>query len=301
MDKEIQKHWPIRSLLFVPANREDFVLKTIRFKPQAVILDLEDAVPRHELEKTRTQIKKLIELLHEAGILPFVRINSLDEGGLDDLPFVVCKNLQGIMVPKIESAKDTLRIDQFLLELETKESMPLGTIDIIALPETAKGIYQGFEIANASPRVKSLMTGVSGPIGGDIAKSVGFEATREGLEQLYVQSKIVLDSQAANAPFPIAGIIGMNIKDLDFVRILIERAKTIGFTGVALIHPSHVEIANQVFRMSDEEIKFHQGLIQAFIEANQKGMGATTYEGSMIDQAMYERSISILKAQGKYE
>ena len=53
--------------------------------------------------------------------------------------------------------------------------------------------------------------------------------------------------------------------------------------------------------MSDEEIKFHQGLIQAFIEANQKGMGATTYEGSMIDQAMYERSISILKAQGKYE
>jgi len=297
MNLNTLNYWPIKSLLFVPANREDFVLKAIRFKPQAVILDLEDAVPKHELEQARLQIKKLMKILRDDHILCFVRINSLQEGGLDDLHFIVCEYLSGIMVPKIESAKDTLIIDQLLLELEIKAHLPPQSIDIIALPETALGIYQGFEIANASPRVKSLMTGVSGPTGGDIAKAIGYEASPEGLEQLYLQSKIVLESKAANSPYPIAGIIGMNIKDLDYVKVLIERAKKIGFTGVALIHPSHVEIANQVFSLSDEEIKYHQELVQTFLDAHAKGLGATTFQGSMIDQAMYERSLSILKSK----
>lgn len=287
--------WPIKSLLFVPANREDFVLKAIRFKPQAVILDLEDAVPRQELEQARLQVKKLMKILYDDNIICFVRINSLQEGGIEDLNFIVCEYLSGIMVPKIESAEDTLLLDKLLLELEINAHLPSHSIDIIALPETALGIFKGFEIANASPRVKSLMTAVSGPTGGDVAKAVGYEATPEGLEQLYLQSKVVLESKAANAPYPIAGVIGMNIKDLDYVKILIQRAKKIGFTGVALIHPSHVEIANQVFSLSGEEISYHKALVQTFLEANQKGLGATTFQGSMIDQAMYQRSLEILQ------
>ncbi len=287
--------WPIKSLLFVPANREDFVLKAIRFKPQAVILDLEDAVPRQELEQARLQVKKLMKILYDDNIICFVRINSLQEGGIEDLNFIVCEYLSGIMVPKIESAEDTLLLDKLLLELEINAHLPSHSIDIIALPETALGIFKGFEIANASPRVKSLMTAVSGPTGGDVAKAIGYEATPEGLEQLYLQSKVVLESKAANAPYPIAGVIGMNIKDLDYVKILIQRAKKIGFTGVALIHPSHVEIANQVFSLSGEEISYHKALVQTFLEANQKGLGATTFQGSMIDQAMYQRSLEILQ------
>jgi citrate lyase subunit beta / citryl-CoA lyase len=295
MNPNIKNPWPIKSLLFVPANREDFVLKAIRFKPQAVILDLEDAVPRQELEQARLQVKKLMKILYDDNIICFVRINSLQEGGIEDLNFIVCEYLSGIMVPKIESAKDTLLLDKLLLELEINAHLPSHSIDIIALPETALGIFKGFEIANASPRVKSLMTAVSGPTGGDVAKAIGYEATPEGLEQLYLQSKVVLESKAANAPYPIAGVIGMNIKDLHYVKILIQRAKNIGFTGVALIHPSHVEIANQVFSLSGEEINYHKALVQTFLEANQKGLGATTFQGSMIDQAMYQRSLEILQ------
>ena len=295
MNQNTLNPWPIKSLLFVPANREDFVLKAIRFKPQAVILDLEDAVPRQELEQARLQVKKLMKILYDDNIICFVRINSLQEGGIEDLNFIVCEYLSGIMVPKIESAEDTLLLDKLLLDLEINAHLPSHSIDIIALPETALGIFKGFEIANASPRVKSLMTAVSGPTGGDVAKAIGYEATPEGLEQLYLQSKVVLESKAANAPYPIAGIIGMNIKDLDYVKTLIERAKKIGFTGVALIHPSHVEIANQVFSLSGEEINYHKALVQTFLEANQKGLGATTFQGSMIDQAMYQRSLEILQ------
>jgi len=295
MNPNIKNPWPIKSLLFVPANREDFVLKAIRFKPQAVILDLEDAVPRQELEQARLQVKKLMKILYDDNIICFVRINSLQEGGIEDLNFIVCEYLSGIMVPKIESAEDTLLLDKLLLELEINAHLPSHSIDVIALPETALGIFKGFEIANASPRVKSLMTAVSGPTGGDVAKAIGYEATPEGLEQLYLQSKVVLESKAANAPYPIAGVIGMNIKDLDYVKILIQRAKNIGFTGVALIHPSHVEIANQVFSLSGEEINYHKALVQTFLEANQKGLGATTFQGSMIDQAMYQRSLEILQ------
>jgi len=104
MNQNTANYWPIKSLLFVPANREDFVLKAMRFKPQAVILDLEDAVPKHELEQARLQVKKLMEILHDDHIICIVRINSLQEGGLEDLNFIVCEHLSGIMVPKIESA-----------------------------------------------------------------------------------------------------------------------------------------------------------------------------------------------------
>ena len=82
MKKNIR--WPIQSLLFIPANRDDFISKASRYEPDAVILDLEDALPKSQLPAARLRIKEQIQLLSTNQIKVFVRINSMSEGGLDD-------------------------------------------------------------------------------------------------------------------------------------------------------------------------------------------------------------------------
>ena len=91
MKKNIR--WPIQSLLFIPANRDDFISKASRYEPDAVILDLEDALPKSQLPAARLRIKEQIQLLSTNQIKVFVRINSMSEGGLDDLKHLVCKEL----------------------------------------------------------------------------------------------------------------------------------------------------------------------------------------------------------------
>ena len=141
-------------------------------------------------------------------------------------------------------------------------------------------------LAAASARVAGMLTAVGGPIAGDIARAAGIRPTVTGEEQAYLQSKIVLDSRAAGARYPIAGIIGKPLTDLKMVEDLVRRAKAFGFSGAALIHPDHVKIANDVFRPTAEEIEYFEGMLAAFAEAERAGKGAVSYRGGMIDYAM---------------
>jgi citrate lyase subunit beta / citryl-CoA lyase len=159
-----------------------------------------------------------------------------------------------------------------------------GEVCIIALPETAEGLRTTYQIAGASPRVRSLIGGVA-IIEGDIAWSVGFQPTVEGLEQLYLQSKLILDCRAAGVKYPIAGIFAPKINDLAMVEVFTRRAKQLGFTGAAVIHPNHVKIVNTVFQLTEEEIAHYEGLIAALEEGHRRGDGAVRYKGAMIDLA----------------
>ena len=96
----------------------------------------------------------------------------------------------------------------------------------------------------------------------------------------------MLDSRAAGARYPIAGIIGTPLNDLKMVENLIRRAKAFGFSGAALIHPDHVKIANEVFRAAPDEVAYFEGMIAAFEEAERAGKGAISYRGVMVDYAM---------------
>ena len=113
-----------------------------------------------------------------------------------------------------------------------------------------------------------------------------------------MNSKVVLDSRAAGAEFPIAGIIGTAIEDIASVEAMIRRAKEAGYTGVCLIHPSHVAIANRVFRPTAEEVAFCRGMLAAFAEAEAQGLGAVRYEGRMVDYAMLPPARAVLEDAG---
>lgn len=292
--------WPLRSMLFIPAHKPDWVRKAGRFAPDSVVLDLEDAVPPAEKVPARDLCREGIGILRAQGIPAFVRINAMGAGGEEDAVAVAAPGYSGVMLPKASGAEEVRRLDSLLSYAEGRAGLPFGSVAILPLPETAEGMWAGRDLAAASPRVKGLVTVVGGPVMGDVARAVGFRPTLEGSEQLYLQSMTVLASRAAGAAFPMGSVIGTKLDDLDAVRTLCERAKRLGFTGAVLIHPSHARVANEVFTPDAEEVAHFAGLLTAMREAEAAGHGAVTYKGQMVDYAMMPTAEAVLREARRF-
>jgi citrate lyase subunit beta / citryl-CoA lyase len=278
--------WPIRSALFVPAHRRDWVGKAIRVSPGAAVLDIEDSVPPDAKPQAMANLHEEITELREAGVGAFVRINPLSERTGEEIAAATTDGLTAIVLPKTASPDEIRRLHDLLSYHEGRAGLPHGTVGILPLPETPEGMHDACALAKASPRVKGIHGALSGPVSGDFARAFGFRATSDGIEQLYLASKLVLDSRAGGAPYPIAGIFGTPMNDLPAVERLIRRARDIGYTGVAVMHPSHVAVANAVYRPTEEEVAYFAGLLKAFEAAEKAGLGAVSYQGAMVDYAM---------------
>jgi len=293
--------WPIRSVLFVPAHRRDWVGKALRVAPHAVILDIEDSVP-HELKpQAMANLKAEIAELRAANTAAFVRINPLSEATGAELDAAVTEGLVAVTLPKAASAGEILALHDLLSYHEGKAGLPHGTVSILPLPETAEGMQDAHLLAKASRRVKGIFGAFSGPVSGDIARAFGFRATDDGLEQIYMNSKLVLDSRSAGAVYPIAGIIGTALDDLVTVERMIRRARDVGYTGVAVLHPTHVAIANAVYRPTAEEVTYYQGMLDAFAEAEKAGIAAVRYHGAMVDYAMLPLAREVIAEAARYD
>jgi citrate lyase subunit beta / citryl-CoA lyase len=286
--------WPIRSALFVPAHRRDWVGKAIRVSPGAVVLDIEDSVPHDQKHKAMEHLSGSIAELSAAGVGAFVRINPLHDATGDEIAAAVHAGLTAIVIPKVSGPAEIHRLHDLLSYQEGRAGIEHGVVGIIPLPETAEGMRDAYEIAKASSRVRGIHGALSGPVSGDFARAFGFRATSEGLEQHYLASKLVLDSRAAGAMFPLAGIFGTPQTDLDAVERLIRKARDFGYTGVAVMHPTHVAVAKAVFRPTAEEVAYFQGLLAAFEAAEKAGLGAVSYQGAMVDYAMLPLAREVL-------
>jgi len=286
--------WPIRSALFVPAHRRDWVGKAIRVSPGAAVLDIEDSVPPEFKAQAMANLHSEIAELRTAGVGAFVRVNPLHDGTGAELAAAMTEGLTAIVPPKVAGPAEIHRLHDLLSYYEGKAGLPHGSVGILPLPETAEGMWGAYEIAKASPRVRGIHGALSGPVAGDFARAFGFRATSDGIEQLYLASKLVLDSRAAGAMYPIAGVFGTAQTDLAAVERLIRRARDIGYSGVAVMHPTHVTIANAVYRPTAEEVAYFEGLLAAFEAAEKAGLGAVSYQGAMVDYAMLPLAHEVL-------
>jgi citrate lyase subunit beta / citryl-CoA lyase len=278
--------WPIRSLLFVPAHRRDFVGKAIRQAPGAVVLDIEDSVPIEERPSARGLLAEEITELHAAGVGAVVRINPFGPETEVEVAAATVAGLTALMLPKATTPAEVQVLHDYLSYHEGRAGLPRGSVAILPLPETAQGLHDAHLLAKASPRVKGVIGVISGPVTADVARAFGFRASLAGTEQLFMNSKLVLDSRAAGAPYPIAGVFGVPVSDLAATEGLIRRARDLGYSGVCVMHPSHVALANAVFRPTPEEVAYFTGLLAAFEAAERSGLGAVTYQGAMVDYAM---------------
>ena len=290
---------PLRTSMYVPGNKEDWMRKAPKYGSDALILDLEDSVPVPNKAEARGLVRKMLEELGGEKPTLTVRVNRLETGLTSgDLEAVTCPQLYCVLLPKVESPADVVEVDNLLSHFERKVGMEVGSIYIDPGMETATSIRLSFEIASASPRVAHM--GGSGGKGGDTARSIGFEWTPEGLETLYLKSKVLIDVRSAGVPYPMSGG-WMDIHNLDGLRNLAIQLKQLGYTGMHLIHPSHVPVVNEVFSPSPEDVKHYKGLIAAMEDMRATGAAAVTYDGDMVDIAHEEtarKMLAIAKEMG---
>jgi citrate lyase subunit beta/citryl-CoA lyase len=283
-----------RSMLFVPGNRPDWMDKAPQYGPDALILDLEDAVPIADKAQARPMVRAAIERLYARGVPIVVRVNGVDTGLTgEDIEAIVTAGLVAVAVPKLERVEEILKVDAWIELFERKAGLPIGTVKIMALPETARGILNAPQLAQACPRVGNIVGGI-GSRAGDIAKAIGYKWTREGLETLYMASHILLAARAAGIQYPIT-VGSLEVHDLELVRSHLQRSREIGFRGALLIHPSAIPLANDIFAPTREEIAWNTGVLHAMAEAERDGRAAVTYDGMMIDYAHVRNALDLLQ------
>lgn len=269
---------PVRSLLFVPANREDRMHKALTLGADAIILDLESAIPRGEAETARRMVRGLLDVAAATRPAVFVRVSEVDSPDFAaDLETAVHPNLAGILQPQVTGPDDVRRATAALDRLD-----PAGRIVLYPLVETANAIRTAYEIACASPRIAYFGGGVSR--NGDIGRSVGFRWTPEGTETLYLRSKVLIDARAAGIVNPVTGIWGL-VDDLHGLRAFAQQSRDLGYEGLQCIHPSHLPIINEIFTPSAAEIAEWQELLAAMAEAEQQGSAAIRLHGRLVDVA----------------
>jgi citrate lyase subunit beta/citryl-CoA lyase len=266
--------------------------KALGYGADALIFDLEDAVPPTDKEAARPLVREALQQFHDRGPVLTVRINALETGMAgDDLEAIVCPGLAAIIAPKVETPQDIAALDTLLSQCERRHGLAVGQIEIFPTLETAKGIYHAYPIATSSPRVPTLSAAAGR--GGDTARSLGYIWSKEGTETLYIRSKVLLEARAAGCAYPLIAS-WFDITDLDGLRADARLNRQIGYSGQIVIHPSHVPVINDIFTPTAEEIAYYQGLLSAMENAERQGTAAVTYEGAMVDIAMVKTARQVL-------
>lgn len=273
---------PYRSVLFVPGHKPGWAAKAIASGADAIVLDLEDSVPDELKTQTRRTVAETVRRLRDEGaaVGVFVRPNALDTGLAGaDLEEVVAPGLSGLFVPKVRDRDDVLRWDTLVDWFERRNGA--RGLELIVPVETVEAIQNCREIAAGSPRVGAMV----GPtaVHADIARAVGFRWSAEGIETLYLRSRVLLACRERGL-HPLTGL-WEDIGDLAGLRAFADQGLQLGFRGQIAIHPSHVPVINDVFSPSEEEIEFREGLVAAYEEALARGDAAVRYRGLHIDKA----------------
>lgn len=277
-----------RSLLFVPAHIDKFVERAHERGADACVLDLEDSVPLAHKALARTAAPAALECLAERGLDVLARINSPEQGGLDDLLAIVCPALSAVVLPKVGSAEDVRMAAAVLERLEHERELPPGRIGLLAQIEDVAALPRLDEIAAASPRLLGMSLGPE-----DFCVSAGMQPL---LETLHWPSQQVAFAcrRAGILPFGFPDSIA-EFSDLSRLRQAVQSAKRLGMVGALCIHPAQVAVLNEAFSPTAEEVEYADGLLAELARAEAEGRGAFAYRGRMVDPPVVARARETLQ------
>ncbi len=278
----------IRSLLFIPGNSPAMLAGADIHGADAVIFDLEDAVPPGEKDAARILLTQALRFLPFEGLRVMVRVNPLDTPfARADYEAVIPLKPAMIMPPKLSSAEEAREISSMVGALERLHGIVEGSIGLLPLIETAVGLEAAGSIAGADTRISALLLGAE-----DLAADLNALRTKEGGEILYARGRILSAAKAAgidvyDTPFT-------DVNDEEGVRKDATLARGMGFSGKAVISPRHVDIINSVFAPTPEEIAFAREVLAALEEGSRLGRGAVSLRGKMIDKPVADRARRVL-------
>ena len=279
----------LRSLLFVPGNQPRMLERASGLKPDAFIPDMEDSVPIDEKANAREVTASYLGKLAANGTAVIPRVNSLDTGLLDDdLAAVVGEHILGVSVGKIYTPEDIAAISGKLETLELKAGISVGSVRLIPWIETAMAIVNLYEICTASPRIVGVAFGAE-----DFTNDMGIERTESESETYFARNSIAVAARAADVlaldtPY-------FSFRDPDGLRENAQTGKQYGFKGKFAIHPAQIDIINETFSPSADEIEHARRVVNAFEEAERRGRGSTSLDGKVVDVPVVKRAQALLE------
>ncbi len=285
-----------RSMLILPVNVPRFVEKAYMRGADAILLDLEDGVPLQEKAQAREALPESVAMAGKGGADVLIRVNN--EPGLlrGDVDAAVGPGLHGLFVPKVETAELIAVIDAWITLLEPARGLQTGQVKISAHIEHPRGLSALNDILAASQRIESVSLGTD-----DYCLALGVEPSPDGSE-LYLALSVMITAAVAADITPL-GIMGSvaDYTDTSGFRRAAERGKQLGTKGAYCIHPSQVDILNQVFAPGEDDTRYARRIVEVFEKAVADGRGSTSLDGVMIDTPVYKRAKQTLERAAAVE
>jgi citrate lyase beta subunit len=284
---------PRRSLLFTPGDSQRKIIKAARLGADMVILDLEDSVDVSRKEEARLIAVTALADVDFGATERLVRINPPESAffaaDLETMAETMVNTaVAGIVVPKVETAAALRSVDEFLSAREKEGKRPAGFIRLFALIETALGIMNIKEIAQACPRLDGLLFGAE-----DLAADLGVARSVTGWEASYARSVVV--TAAAAYDLWAVDTVFVDTKNLTGLEKDAFISRQLGYNGKMAIHPNQIEIINRVFSPTVDEIAEARRLLVAYQSHQAVGIGVFTLEGRMIDAPMVRSAERIME------
>lgn len=301
MTEEIRKRLkrPRRSMMFLSAQRPGLIKDAYIYRPDTLLLDLEDAVAENQKDAARFSLYHALTTIDYRGVERIVRINGLDTPHWqEDIRVSVAAGADGIRIAKCESAQDVHTVVEHIEKAEKEFGREPGSTLVMAALESPKGILNAYEICQACPE---RMIGVA-ISGGDYRKSMQTRFYPDGLEMLGGRANMLIAARAAGVQC--FDTVFTNVDDLEGFRKETQMVKQMGFDGKSLISPKQIAITHEIFSPTEKEIREAEEILLAWRENEKKGVGVFTVRGKMIDIAFIpgaERVIELAKASGLYE
>ncbi len=277
----------LRSWMFVPGHRQRMIDKAMGLSVDAIMLDIEDGVAPGEKESARTLIGGALGRESPPNSpARFVRINAIGHARMDaDLEAVLRKGLNGLVLPKVDTPEEVLKVEAIVKKREPELGMSAGAVRLLVAIESPKGLLNAATIAACSSRVIGLMFGAE-----DFGRELGLPTSREAeaRDMIYARSAMVV--AAASAHVQSVDGVWVDLKDTEGLWGFARQSRRLGFSGMSLIHPSQIDPINRVFSPTAEEIDYAKQVIKAYEEAVARGDGSISFGGQLIDRPIVERA-----------
>jgi citrate lyase subunit beta/citryl-CoA lyase len=269
------------SRLYLPGNSPSMMLNAGIHDPNGIILDLEDSVAFDRKKEAQLVVRNALRGINFYGAERMVRINQFPKG-LEDIKYLVPHNVHMLLVPKCEGAEQIKELEEKILEIQKQHKIERPVL-LMPIIESALGVEKSFEIATASENVVALAIGLE-----DYTADLGTRRTNEAVESFYARTRIVNACKAAG--IQAIDSVFSDVGDMDALRENVKVSKGLGFEGMGCIHPRQIKVIHESFAPEPVEIEKAKKVVNAFIDATERGLGVVSLGTKMIDPPVVKRA-----------
>lgn len=276
-----------RTMMFVPGANAAMLRDAPLYGADSIMFDLEDAVSLKEKDAARTLVHFALKTFDYSAVETVVRINGLDTVGKQDIEAVVLAGVNVIRLPKTETAQDIIDVDEAITLVEESNQIPVGTTKMMAAIESAEGVLNAREIAQASTRLIGIALGAE-----DYVTNMKTKRYPDGQELFFARNMILHAARAAG----IAAIdtVYSDVDNVESFQAETNLIKQLGFDGKSVINPRQIPLVNAIYAPTEKEIQHAKEVIWAINEAEAKGSGVISLNGKMIDKPIVERAQRVI-------